>query len=65
VEATLDMPAGKFSTRRGEIWAFLLLAVLAWPVLTIGTVSLYGFAVWIAQQVVYGPPSQGTSPHVR
>ncbi len=38
--------------------AFLLLAVVAWPVLTVGVVAGYGFAVWMTQQV-YGPPVHG------
>lgn len=42
-------------TRKRELLVFLLLAVLAWPVLSVGVVSAYGFAIWMTQQI-YGPP---------
>jgi len=34
---------------------FLLLAVVVWPVLTVGVVGGFGFAVWMQQQI-FGPP---------
>jgi len=43
------------STRRGEILAFVILAVLIWPVLAVAVVGGYGFCVWMFQ-VVFGPP---------
>jgi nitrate reductase NapE len=42
-------------TKRGEILAFLVLAVLIWPVVAVGVVGGYGFLVWM-WQVVFGPP---------
>jgi nitrate reductase NapE len=42
-------------TRRDEITAFLVLAVLIWPVIAIGIVGGYGFVVWM-YQIVFGPP---------
>ncbi|MBN8925646.1 MAG: periplasmic nitrate reductase, NapE protein [Rhodospirillales bacterium 69-11] len=50
------------AVRRQELFVFLLLAVFAWPVLTVGFVGAYGFAVWMSQQV-YGPPSYGSGGH--
>ncbi len=54
------MEAPRPGTRRSEILAFLLLAVVVWPVLTFGAVAAYGFAVWTSQQV-FGPPNHGSS----
>lgn len=42
-------------TRRQEIIAFLVLAVLIWPILAVGVVGGYGFVVWM-YQVLFGPP---------
>jgi nitrate reductase NapE len=42
-------------TRRSEIAAFLVLAVLIWPIIAVGIVGGYGFLVWMSQ-VVLGPP---------
>lgn len=41
--------------RRGEILAFIVLAILIWPVLAVATVGGYGFLVWMFQ-LVLGPP---------
>jgi periplasmic nitrate reductase NapE len=41
--------------RRRELLAFLVLAVLIWPVLAVGFVGAYGFLVWM-WQIVFGPP---------
>jgi nitrate reductase NapE len=49
------LDTSKPGTRRSEVVAFLLLAVVAWPVLTVGVVGGYGFMVWMTQQI-YGPP---------
>jgi nitrate reductase NapE len=38
-----------------ELRAFLILAVVMGPVLAVGTVSGYGFLVWMFQMVA-GPP---------
>ena len=43
------------STRREELLAFVVLAVLIWPVLAVGIVGGYGFLVWM-YQIVFGPP---------
>lgn len=42
-------------SRRAEIFAFAVLAVLIWPVLAVGVVGGYGFSVWMFQ-IVFGPP---------
>jgi nitrate reductase NapE len=42
-------------SKREEIFAFAVLAVLIWPVIAIGIVGGYGFLVWMFQ-IVYGPP---------
>lgn len=47
---------------RAELAVFLLLAVLVWPVLTVGFVGGYGLVVWMQQQI-YGPPQYGNAPH--
>ena len=41
--------------RREELFAFLVLAVLIWPVIAVGIVGSYGFSVWMLQ-IVLGPP---------
>ncbi len=46
-------------TRREEIVAFIILAVLIWPFVAVGVVGGYGFLVWM-YQVVFGPPG---APH--
>lgn len=42
-------------TRRMEVIAFIFLSVVLVPVLAVGTVGGYGFAVW-AYQLYAGPP---------
>ena len=42
-------------TRREEITAFIILAVLIWPVVAVGIVGGYGFLVWM-YQLIAGPP---------
>ena len=51
-EATTSEPDG---TRRHEIIAFAILAVLIWPVVAVGVVGGYGFIVWMSQ-LILGPP---------
>lgn len=41
--------------RRRELWVFLFLTVVLFPLLAVGIVSGYGFAVWI-WQIFTGPP---------
>jgi nitrate reductase NapE len=43
------------NTRREEIAAFLSLAVLIWPVISVAVVGGFGFLVWMSQ-LVLGPP---------
>jgi nitrate reductase NapE len=42
-------------TRRSELIVFLIIVALIWPVVTVGVVGGYGFAVWM-YQLVAGPP---------
>jgi len=43
------------NSRSHELFAFLVLAVLIWPVLAVGVVGGYGFVIWMSQ-LVFGPP---------
>lgn len=42
-------------SRREEIVAFIVLAIIIWPILAVGIVGGYGFLVWMFQ-LIYGPP---------
>jgi periplasmic nitrate reductase NapE len=42
-------------TRRSELIVFLIIVALVWPVVTVGVVGGYGFAVWMYQMIA-GPP---------
>jgi nitrate reductase NapE len=42
-------------TARDELIVFLIIVALVWPVMTVGVVGGYGFAVWM-YQLVTGPP---------
>lgn len=42
-------------TRRIELLKFIFLAFVLVPVLSVGVVAAYGFAVWMVQ-LVAGPP---------
>jgi len=42
-------------TPREELLVFLIIVALVWPVVTVGIVGGYGFAVWM-YQLVAGPP---------
>lgn len=45
-----------FKARRWkELLAFLVLAFGIWPIVAVGVVGGYGFAVWM-WQIVLGPP---------
>lgn len=46
-------PEGRRRSR--ELWAFLFLTVVFWPLLAIAVVGGYGLAVWL-YQLVAGPP---------
>ena len=54
----VDPPAAR---RRSELLVFALLAILIWPVVTVGIVGGWGFTVWMYQQV-YGPPGPPAQP---
>ncbi|WP_323010924.1 periplasmic nitrate reductase, NapE protein [Paracoccus sp. (in: a-proteobacteria)] len=41
--------------KRDEIIAFLILAVVIWPILSVVIVGGFGFMVWM-WQVIFGPP---------
>ena len=49
-------------SRRDEVFAFVVLAVLIWPVLAAAVVGGYGFFVWMFQ-LVFGPPGPPGAPH--
>ena len=40
-----------------ELRVFLFLTVVLAPVLAVGVVAAYGFAVWILQLLIFGPPA--------
>ena len=42
--------------RRSELRVFLLITVVMFPVLAVGLVAAYGFAIWI-WQMFNGPPT--------
>ena len=46
---------GPRNSRREELFAFFVLAVLIWPIIAVGVVGGYGFLVWMSQ-LVFGPP---------
>jgi nitrate reductase NapE len=48
-------PVAPRYTRREELLAFFILAVLIWPIVAVGIVGGWGFAVWM-YQIVAGPP---------
>lgn len=50
VTATTEAPS-----RREEITAFIVLAILIWPILAVAVVGGYGFLVWM-WQIIFGPP---------
>lgn len=41
--------------KRAELLTFLALAFGIWPIIAVGVVGAYGFAVWM-WQIVFGPP---------
>ena len=43
-------------TRRSELIVFLIIIALIWPVVTVGVVGGYGFAIWM-YQLLSGPPT--------
>jgi nitrate reductase NapE len=49
-----DRKQGPIS-RREELFAFVTLAIIIWPILAVGVVGGYGFLVWMYQMIA-GPP---------
>lgn len=47
--------------RRREIFAFVFLAILIWPVIAIGVVGGTGLSIWIYQMIA-GPPGPPDYP---
>lgn len=47
--------AAPHNSRREELFAFLVLAVLIWPAVAVGVVGGFGFVVWMSQ-IAFGPP---------
>ena len=43
------------SSRKAELFVFLIIVALIWPVIAVGVVGGYGFLVWM-YQIVFGPP---------
>ncbi|WP_332694729.1 periplasmic nitrate reductase, NapE protein [Bosea sp. (in: a-proteobacteria)] len=54
-ENSRAQPVVDSRTRRDEILAFVILAVVIWPLIAVGIVGGYGFLVWMSQ-LVLGPP---------
>lgn len=52
IESSADTPR---PSKRAELFAFAVLAVLIWPVIAVGLVGGYGFLIW-GYQIVFGPP---------
>lgn len=46
---------GPARTSRDEFFVFLIIVALVWPLIAVGVVGGYGFAVWM-YQIVAGPP---------
>lgn len=53
--ATAVTPARR-RTKRRELLLFFFITVVLFPVLSVLTVSAYGFSVWF-WQIVFGPPT--------
>ena len=49
------------SGRRAELLAFLVLAFGIWPLVAVGVVGGFGFAVWM-WQIAFGPPGPPPGP---
>lgn len=50
-----DETADTRSSRREELAAFIVLAVLIWPIIAVGFVGAYKFATWV-WQMIFCPP---------
>jgi nitrate reductase NapE len=54
-ENRMEPVRGAARSFRDELFVFLIIVALVWPVMTVGIVGGYGFAVWM-YQIVAGPP---------
>jgi nitrate reductase NapE len=58
VVTSISRPTGEAAANRKNEWvSFLLLAFVGLPVLMVGSIAAYGFAVWFLQIMVFGPPT--------
>jgi nitrate reductase NapE len=62
MDGARDIRQGERASRREEIFAFLVLAVLIWPFVAVGVVGGYGFLVWM-YQIIFGPPGPPAALH--
>jgi nitrate reductase NapE len=62
VEAGDEKAVAAPLTKRGEIAAFAILAVLIWPFVAVAVVGGYGFLVWM-YQILFGPPGPPATFH--
>ncbi len=62
VDGAKDVQQDRQGSRRAEIVAFLVLAVLIWPFVAVGVVGGYGFLVWM-YQIIFGPPGPPGTLH--
>ena len=53
--AGLGIEPNGSAVRRQELFAFLVLAVVIWPIIAVGVVGGYGFIIWMGQ-LILGPP---------
>jgi len=56
-DASHDAPPNGLSPigRRAELIVFGIITALIWPIVAVGVVGGYGFAVWMSQ-LILGPP---------
>ena len=47
--------SGELPSRRQELWAFLFMTVILFPVLAVALVGGWGFVVWM-YHLIAGPP---------
>lgn len=55
MDSPITTGEGRETTRRREVIAFLVLAVLIWPFIAVGVVAGWGFLVWM-YYILTGPP---------
>ncbi len=52
--AVTDTATGQEEKRR-ELWLFLVVTLIVFPLIAVGVVGGYGFVVWVFQMIA-GPP---------